>query len=80
MIGRLEKAKLPDLKQDMLMVFIRLINTQYDTKLLFDFLTGISVAGTDGLTYLIQNRFFFFRPPRLPHLLLFIFHNPFPLT
>jgi hypothetical protein len=47
----LEKAKLPDTKQSMLMVFIRLINTQYDTKLLFDFLAGINVAGTDGLTY-----------------------------
>ena len=52
MIARLDKAKLPDLKQDMLMVFIRLINTQYDTKLLFDFLAGINVAGTDGLSYL----------------------------
>ena len=36
----------------MLMVFIRLINTEYYIKMLFDFLSGLKVGELDGLSYL----------------------------
>lgn len=47
----LEKAKLSDTQQEMLLVFIRLINSQYDTRLVLDFLSSISMAGINGLSY-----------------------------
>ncbi len=50
-VNRLEKAKVPDVRQAMLLVFARIINSQPDPKLVFDFLSGISVGGTDGLSY-----------------------------
>lgn len=50
----LAKAQLSDTQQDALLVFIRLINSQYETRLLFDFLAGIPIADTNGLSYLFD--------------------------